>query len=203
VIRKAVPPESVRLRFDYRVLADGATVNPGKEYKLADDWLVDSSPHSAADTDPAPGRKPPEADELDYALLRVDAEPGNQPIGAKPEPTGPRRGWVIVPEGAVSLQASSPLFILQHPNGLPVKLAFDTESILDVNANRTRVRYKTNTDPGSSGSPCFDINWQLVAVHHSGDPDMKRSAEWNEGIPIDAIVAQVKRRGLEDVWGER
>ena len=48
----------------------------------------------------------------------------------------------------------------------PLKLAPDTEAVLSVNANGTRVRYANNTEPGSSGSPVFDINWNLVALHH-------------------------------------
>ena len=44
-------------------------------------------------------------------------------------------------------------------------------SLLSSNANNTRVRYRTNTEEGSSGAPCFDKDWELVALHHSGDPN--------------------------------
>lgn len=33
------------------------------------------------------------------------------------------------------------------------------------------IRYRTNTLPGSSGSPCFSQGWDLVALHHNGDPE--------------------------------
>src|SRR5262249_48368662 len=73
--------------------------------------------------------------------------------------------------------------------------------------NRTRVRYTTNTEMGSSGSPCFDAEWGLLALHHSGDTNYKRSAEWNEGVPIDAIVRQVnarlRQRGQPLPWGKQ
>ena len=41
----------------------------------------------------------------------------------------------------------------QHPEGTPLKLALDTEAVISLNANNTRVLYSTNTEPGSSGSP--------------------------------------------------
>jgi V8-like Glu-specific endopeptidase len=31
-----------------------------------------------------------------------------------------------------------------------------------------RVQYLTDTLPGSSGSPVFDADWNVVALHHSG-----------------------------------
>jgi V8-like Glu-specific endopeptidase len=50
------------------------------------------------------------------------------------------------------------------------------------------LRYTTNTQPGSSGSPVFDFEWNLVALHHLGDPAFdKLTAEFNQGIPANAI----------------
>ena len=137
--------------------------------------------------------------ELDYALLRVEGEPGSNPVSVQnAEPGSPVRGFVQVPASAVALTAAHPLLIVQHPKGDPLKLAFDTQSITSVNANRTRVRYCTNTEGGSSGSPAFDVNWNLLALHHAGDPDAKPTtlARWNQGIPIDTVVALIRKRGL-------
>src|SRR5204863_1924748 len=84
----------------------------------------------------------------------------------------------------------SPLFIIQHPKGEPIKLNLDTNSIIGlVDDRRLRVRYATNSEPGSSGSPCFDQNWQLIALHHAGDHEF--APQYNEGIPIDAIVRRL------------
>ena len=65
----------------------------------------------------------------------------------------------------------------------------------------TRVRYTTRTEPGSSGSPCFDIDWNLVALHHSGDPkyaQFKVKPDWNEGIPFATIMRLLDKRGLTE-----
>ncbi|MBL8793609.1 MAG: trypsin-like peptidase domain-containing protein, partial [Planctomycetia bacterium] len=144
VIKGALNPSSVVLRFDYKRGADGTTLHPGTEFRLiAADWLADSSPYSKADDVDDPTLSPG-AEDLDYALLRVEGEPGSQPVSAhNAEPGAPVRGFIKVPMVPVDLQADAPLLIVQHPKGAPLKLAFDTQSITVVNGNRTRVRYRT------------------------------------------------------------
>lgn len=87
--------------------------------------------------------------------------------------------------------------IVQHPESEPLKPALDTQPITQVNVNRTRVRYSTNTEPGSSGSPCFDMDWNVVALHHCGDPAATPAglARWNQGIPIDTVFGLMSSRG--------
>jgi hypothetical protein len=190
--------KDVVLRFDYKRTEEGV-VNPGSAFALAANWLVDSSPVSEADLKGGRDRLPTE-EELDFALLRVERPCGDEPIGSA-EPGAQKRGWVAVPEAAPDFVADSPLFILQHPDAAPLKLALDTNAVIDVNANGTRVFYRTNTEPGSSGSPCFDQNWQLVGLHHSGDPNFDRinPAQFNRGIPIAAIRRLLAERGRADV----
>jgi V8-like Glu-specific endopeptidase len=91
--------------------------------------------------------------------------------------------------------------IAQHPDGKPLKLAIDTESVIGVNTNRTRVRYATNTEAGSSGSPVFDLDWNLVALHHLGDPAYDHPATYNQGVPIDKIRDRLARTGKAAALG--
>ncbi|MCG8348328.1 MAG: serine protease [Chloroflexales bacterium] len=190
------------LRFDYKRLADGSTLNTGAEYRLATDWLIDASPMSGFDIQPEAGDPDPE--ELDYALLRVEGMPGILPIGSGSEPDAPRRGWIEVSARTEPFLPGAALFIVQHPQGTPLKLALDTDAIIGVNANGTRVRYKTNTEPGSSGSPCFSSNWELIALHHAGDPNFAPNDKpaYNQGIPFTAILALLDKRGLKGVLGK-
>jgi hypothetical protein len=198
VFHKRYTPADVVLRFDYRRSADGQTLNFGTEFKLAPTWLIDSSPPSAVDELADPGAQMPGEEELDYALVRVAGDPGLAPIrpdrselGGPPKP----RGWEVLPTTECPLATDSPLFILQHPKGWPLKLAVEPlKSVVAVNGNRTRVRYRTNTLRGSSGAPCFDYDFRLIALHHSGNPGA--SAKWNEGIPIDAVAALLAKRGF-------
>jgi hypothetical protein len=194
-------PKSARLRFDYKRAVTGDEVNAGQVFQLADDWLIDHSPPSEVDHQPEPRSGVPDAGELDYALLRAAGGPGRQPVGERAEPGAPPRGWLKIPEEAHAFLADAPLFIVQHPAAGPLQVALDTQAIIKVNANGTRVQYRTNTLPGSSGSPCFDLEWRLVALHHSGDPDAAARAGFNQGIPMAAIVALLKSRGRFDLLG--
>lgn len=178
---------NVILRFDYKQLADGKIINKGTEYRLVeDDWLIDKSPYVE--------NQLPTLDELDYALLRVDGVPGEEPIGKNSDPKAPQRGWIELPREFYEFLPETPLLIVQHPNAQPLKLAFDTDGIIGINENGTTVKYKTNTEPGSSGSPCFDINWNLVALHHSGDPDWNPT--YNAGTPFSMICSRLEKQGL-------
>ena len=138
-------PKDVALRFDYKILS-GSVVNPGMLYQLADDWLVDSSPMSYWDHVSPPKGGDPSPEELDFALLRLKGTPGSDPVGLKPQPGDSKRGWVKLPEQEHPFTPNSPLLILQHPKAAPMKLAFDTNAILALNGNRTRVTYRTNTN---------------------------------------------------------
>lgn len=165
--------DKVALRFDYRTNAEG-TLLQGVDYPLVDaDWLLDSSPEG----------------ELDYALLRVAGQPGDQPVARLQ--TAPKRGW-LKPLLDYKFAVGEPLAILQHPkveNASPPKsapLSLGQGSVLRVDAVNNRVYYSSNTLEGSSGSPCFNSDWQLVALHHWG------SNTANRGIPFSAILEQPK-----------
>ena len=82
-----------------------------------------------------------------------------------------------------------------------MQLALDLQAVIKVNGNGTRVQYRTNTLGGSSGAPCFNKDWELVAMHHSGDPNFAplHHPEFNEGIPLAAIKALLEARALTRV----
>ncbi|MGD8792118.1 MAG: effector-associated domain EAD1-containing protein [Anaerolineae bacterium] len=196
-------PADLVLRFDYKRLKDGTVINQGREFRLVagdGDWLVDHSPYSQVDLEIDPKSGDPEADELDYALLRIDGSPGDEGLGDSPEPGAPPRGWLEIPGQAPKFQAGTPIFIVQHPKGAPLKLSLATDGVIGLKGAGRRVRYNTNTEPGSSGSPVFDQNWNLVALHHSGDPTSLMPT-YNEGIPIHLILAQLKTRGVDGALG--
>jgi endonuclease G, mitochondrial len=58
--------------------------------------------------------------------------------------------------------------IIQHPSGERKQLALRENQVVDVLDNF--LHYKTDTSPGSSGSPVFNDQWEVVALHHSGIP---------------------------------
>ncbi|MCW1968763.1 MAG: serine protease [Anaerolineae bacterium] len=89
-------------------------------------------------------------------------------------------------------------FIIQHPSGLPKQISFfHNTTIASKKANR--VRYLTDTLPGSSGSPVFDQNWKLIALHHWGEVKSNNSSRkfaYNQGIHINAVVDGLTTKGL-------
>jgi V8-like Glu-specific endopeptidase len=74
------------------------------------------------------------------------------------------------------------------------------QGMLAPNANQTRLRYKTNTESGSSGSPVFEQHWNLIALHHSGDPDFSKfhHPQYNQGVPIGLIVELLRKHEKYD-----
>jgi hypothetical protein len=182
----------LRCRFDYAVDATGERAGTLKQFAPGSGWLIDYSKYSGVDPGDRGGA--PQPTELDYALLRLA-----EPAGEAPAPAGAgKRGWIPMSTVPPSLQAKDILFIVQHPKGDPLKLAVG--AVLERNPNGTRVRYDANTDGGSSGSPCFDVKLNLVAIHHAGDPDWKRAAEYNQGIPIERVIGHLASRGTPQFW---
>ncbi len=116
------------------------------------------------------------AKELDYALLRLTERPGDQ------------RGWFTSqPHQFTPGEAQ---LILQHPNGDPLKLGVGViTAALEI--PWPRIAYTTNTLPGSSGSPAFTMNWELVAIHHYGKEGVN-----NAGIPLPPIWKELQVKKL-------
>lgn len=87
---------------------------------------------------------------------------------------------------------------MQHPSGLPIKLALDTEGVIGYSPNERRMRYRTNTLAGSSGSPVFNQDLEIMALHHAGDPEYPdlNTGKYNEGIPIPALLKRFSDGGV-------
>jgi endonuclease G, mitochondrial len=110
--------------------------------------------------------------ELDFALVAVKALANGKPPGTRFGKIGmnPALGKVLI---------GKPLNIIQHPGGNARNLAFRQNLLLNVD-DPTRLIYQTDTMPGSSGSPVFNDEWVLVAVHHRAE-----QAEDSQGRRID------------------
>jgi V8-like Glu-specific endopeptidase len=114
--------------------------------------------------------------ELDYALLRLSRDEG---FAVEPVPV----------DFSSPLLPKSPLNILQHPEGAAMKVSFSNNGVVKTNKERGLVLYVNATKGGSSGSPCFDQDWQLVALHHKEIATSFGSVR--EGILFSAIYPQI------------
>lgn len=189
-------PMDVKCRFDFMKTSDGTVIQEGIPYSLALDWLIDSSPMSPYDHEIEPKSGQPAADHLDFALIKLAPKDGKTAGGSPISPllSAPERSWVDL-DNVAEIQPGESLVILQHPKADPQKIAFGT--VLSINTISTRFTYNTNTEPGSSGSPCFNSEWQLVGIHHMGDPDFSPEHKplYNQGIPLTAITKLLRARG--------
>lgn len=89
-----------------------------------------------------------------------------------------------------TVQVNDYVNIIQHPAGLPKQIALYHNVV--VYADDKRVQYLTDTMPGSSGSPVFDSDWRVVAVHHQGgwltEPGSRKVFFRNQGIHVRALL---------------
>ena len=91
--------------------------------------------------------------------------------------------------------------IVQHPNGYYKQVAI-RNNLLTLRTDRSLL-YETDTEVGSSGSPVFNDSWDVVALHHWGEPYLAKldlqdaasiPAHVNEGVRISAIHGALTER---------
>ncbi|MDQ1899323.1 trypsin-like peptidase domain-containing protein [Paracoccus sp. WLY502] len=171
-------------RFDYLVDAGGVQVRAGAAVPVADDWLVRAQPPDPSD-ESLEETDPPAPENLDFALIRLAQPVGEMPRDGEEGPDNPPRGWIAI-DPALQAGEGDDLFILQHPEGAPLKLGVGRLTAL--HGNGLRWRHDVATEGGSSGSPVFNRELALIGLHHAGDPNYFRIALFNQAIPIARIV---------------
>ncbi len=79
--------------------------------------------------------------------------------------------------------------IVQHPGGEKKQVSLRENRIVDL--PQAFMHYEADTEPGSSGSPVFNDQWEVVALHHASAraPDQPQLGGFvNEGIRISRIL---------------
>jgi endonuclease G, mitochondrial len=124
---------------------------------------------------------------LDFALVAVRGAPEQLvPFGFNPLIEAEGKG--VIGEFAT---------IIQHPKGEKKQVSLRENRIVDL--FETFLHYESDTEPGSSGSPVFNDQWELIALHHASKaaadhPELGNFL--NEGILIRLIVAFVHEQSL-------
>lgn len=145
--------------------------------------------------------------DLDYALVAVAPKSDE--------------GLSIIDRGYIPLIATTgkaligePVNVIQHPAGEPQQIAIRNNNITDIIDDF--LHYAADTERGSSGSPVFNMQWELAALHHSGVPKRNSQGQilmidgrvfdgrseneeriaWqaNEGVRISSIVENVRSK---------
>lgn len=87
------------------------------------------------------------------------------------------------------------IYVIGHPFGGTLQLSFQDNVLLDY--QDPKIHYRTPTEGGSSGSPVFNQQWDLIGLHHAGSDTMPclngkhGTYEANEGIWIQAIRKKI------------
>lgn len=146
----------------------------GKDGEVAEFTL---DPDSLFETSPADGGD-------DWTIIRIK---GN-----------PNACWGALDVSANTVGMNDFVSIIQHPGGMSKQIAIYHNAVVFVDLGR--VQYMTDTMPGSSGSPVFDDDWNVVAMHHSGgwlpEPGSNKVFFRNEGIHIRVLVDALKGLGV-------
>ncbi|MEE9170267.1 MAG: trypsin-like peptidase domain-containing protein [bacterium] len=196
VLESAASAARSLVEFDYYERQGGRT-GPTKLYEL--------DPDSFFLTD----------DALDFTLVAVAQR------SERGQPLVERGRVSLIPESGKAL-VGEPVNIIQHPGGAPQQIAIKNNQITDRVPDF--LHYVADTEPGSSGSPVFNMQWKLAALHHSGVPDrndrgrilLRDGTVWdgsrdaadriawiaNEGVRISSIVRFVQE-ALGDDKGQK
>ncbi|MCH8899181.1 MAG: trypsin-like peptidase domain-containing protein [Acidobacteria bacterium] len=110
--------------------------------------------------------------------------------------------WGFIPlRDTIAYAPGQRLNVIQHPRGRRKEVALQSNTVTNIFTNH--VRYSTDTEPGSSGSPVLNNSWDLVAIHHAaGSQD--GTGDWldNQGVRIDKIVADLRSQLLGSTTGQ-
>jgi endonuclease G len=148
--------------------------------------------------------------ELDYTLVAVAA-------AADGRLPGEEFGWnrLVWQQGKIVIGEA--VNVVGHPMGRLKEVAIRNNSLR--NELDKFLHYTTDTEPGNSGSPVYNDQWEVVALHHSGVPrtdargnwlkpdgtrwqpqDGEAAVQWiaNEGVRVSVLLTHLHTRPLTD-----
>lgn len=116
---------------------------------------------------------------LDFARVKVE-DGGKVPLA--------NWGFLDI-DASGDVHEDDPLPIIQHPDGGEMHIALETDSVLRIDG--PHIFYQTDTLGGSSGSPVFNKDWKVIALHSAG----MKLEKANRGILFSAIMQFLAKAG--------
>jgi endonuclease G, mitochondrial len=184
VLATAAQAAESMIEFDYQIDPSGTTLAV-QQFNLAPEAFFFTSR------------------EFDFALVAV------KEVSKKGKPLKDY-GWLpLIPQEGKGIIGDS-LNIIQHPKGEMKQIVIRENRLLDLLNNFAH--YKGDTEPGSSGSPVFNDEWEVIALHHSGVPKTNKNGKFldidgniwnpgddpellaweaNEGIRVSRLVGRI------------
>ncbi|GAA4707206.1 hypothetical protein GCM10023215_55030 [Pseudonocardia yuanmonensis] len=128
---------------------------------------------------------------LDYTLVAVRPDASGRVAGEV-------FGWNTLAATQGKIVTGEPVNVVGHPDGRPKEIAVRANEL--VNQLSDFLHYNSDTLPGSSGSPVYNDQWEVVALHHAGVPDPAGGPDaWiaNEGARISRVLAHLSGLDLD------
>ncbi|MEM9762013.1 MAG: trypsin-like peptidase domain-containing protein [Pseudomonadota bacterium] len=124
--------------------------------------------------------------ELDFTFVSVE------PVSRDGETLSQFGGLALLPRSGKALKREY-VNIIQHPGGGYKKVALRENRVLGTDG--AFLYYATDTQAGSSGSPCMNEEWQVAALHHMAirDPNDLSRFVANRGVRISSILKHVRQ----------
>jgi len=181
VIENVKQAANSKIIFNFQKDVDGNT-EPVKAYTLDTSVFVDND-YKNPDT-------------LDYTLVKVHDHDGELA----------EWGHLEI-EKFLDPQQDGRVNIIQHPEGKSMKIALPDKII---SMWKQYLFYLADTKGGSSGSPVFNQDWKIIALHHAGKDKESRGGGFqineagevrpsNRGILIKNILEDIKSKGHEEI----
>ena len=187
--------------FDYEERFDG-TLRPVSTYAADPATLLLASPWQ----------------KLDYVLVAL------QPVSREGDRSLLDYGYDRLAADLGKIVKGEPVYVIQHPRGQPKQVVVRNNLLVDRDEGSATpyLTYEADTDLGSSGSPVFNRQWEVVALHHateivrdgagrilardgspwnpSSGPENVKYGDLNEGVRVSSIVRDLgaKLQALRD-----
>ncbi|MBL8213705.1 MAG: trypsin-like peptidase domain-containing protein [Bryobacterales bacterium] len=189
-----IVPQTV-VEFDNEEGLDNLAAPPQARFRLRPDILLLAS----------------EWHDLDYVLVAVESRSlQGDAIGIE------SLGFNRLTGELGKINKGEPVFIIQHPRGEPKKVVLRNNLLVSRDEASNFLTYEANTDRGSSGSPVYNREWEVVALHHSVEiardgngmvltrdgglwtpamgPENMQLLRMNEGVRVSRILSDLARK---------
>ncbi len=95
-----------------------------------------------------------------------------------------------------AIDETAKVYVIGHPGGRTQSFSLDDNLLIDYDDEV--LHYRSPTEPGSSGSPLFDQQWNLIGLHSRGNENLPKlrgqpgRREANMGFRITAVRAAME-----------
>src|SRR6202011_4123925 len=103
-----------------------------------------------------------------------------------------QRGWFKLTDDFPMVTMHDFIVIPQHAAGEKLTIAWG--SVVAFPGSGNRLRYDATTAGGSSGSPCFTADLDIVGLHHAAEPI--HNPTFNQAVPLWLIARDLEAKNV-------